>query len=64
MAIAITDKIIGLLVSLSPDDIESLRPAERRRLADHCRHAAELAEPKRAAAGAGAPIDLRAGRQA
>jgi hypothetical protein len=63
MPIALTDKIVALLVSLSPADIEYLPPAERRRLADHCRHAAELAEPKRATPGAGVLVDLRGGRR-
>jgi hypothetical protein len=59
--IAITDKIVALLVSLSPADIEDLPPAERRRLADHCRHAADLAEPKGAGPKAGILVDLRGG---
>lgn len=62
MPIAITDKILALLVSLSPADVEDLPPAERRRLADHCRHAAELAEPKRATPRTGVPVDLRGSR--
>jgi hypothetical protein len=44
MPIAVTDKIVALLVSLSPSDLEDLPLAVRRRLADHCRHAADLAE--------------------
>jgi hypothetical protein len=44
MPIALTDKIVALLVALTPADIEALPPAERRRLADQCRHVAGLAE--------------------
>lgn len=29
-------------------ELEQMRPAERRRFADECRHLAELAEPKKA----------------
>jgi hypothetical protein len=44
MPIALTDKIVALLASLSPADIEALPPVQRRRFADGCRRAAELAE--------------------
>lgn len=49
MPIHITDKVIALLATLSPDDIEALPPVQRRRLADGCRRAAALADPPRAA---------------
>lgn len=44
MPIAITDRIVALIGHLSRDDIEALPPAERRRLADQCRHLAKLAD--------------------
>jgi hypothetical protein len=37
-------KVLALLTSLSPADVEALPPFERRRLADLCRHVADLAE--------------------
>ena len=46
MAINLTDKIVSLVVSLRREDIEALPPAERRRLADHCRWVVEAAETK------------------
>jgi hypothetical protein len=46
MPIAVTDKAIALLASLSPAQIAGLPPAERRRLAEVCRRAAALAEPR------------------
>lgn len=61
MPIAITDKIVALLVSLSDADLEALPPAERRRLADQCRHVAKRAERK--APETGVLADLRHGRQ-
>jgi hypothetical protein len=60
----IADKIVAMLVSLSPADIEHLPPVERRRLADCCRHTAEAAEHKQAGPKAGVLVDLRGGRQA
>jgi len=44
MPIALADRVVALLVSLAPNDIERLPPVERRRLADQCRHVAKLAE--------------------
>jgi hypothetical protein len=43
-AVSIATKVFALLTSLSPADIEALPPFERRRLADMCRHVAQLAE--------------------
>jgi hypothetical protein len=36
MPIALTDKIVALLCSLTDDQIEALPPAERRRLEEEC----------------------------
>ena len=47
MPIALTDKIVALLVALGPDDVNALPPAERRWLADQCRRVVNLAEPAR-----------------
>jgi hypothetical protein len=41
---SLATKVLALLTSLSPADIEALPPFERRRLADLCSHVAELAE--------------------
>jgi hypothetical protein len=60
MPIAITDRIVALLVTLRDEDLAALPPAERRRLADQCRHVASRAdrqEPK-----AGVLAQLRQGR--
>jgi hypothetical protein len=62
MPITLVDRAVAALVSLSPDDIERLPPAERRRLADSCRYVAQLAEP-RASPKEGVLADLRDGRQ-
>lgn len=61
MPITVVDRAVALLVSLSPDDIASLPPAERRRVADECRRVAGMAEP-REAPKAGVLADLRHGR--
>lgn len=45
MSIPLADKIIALLTSLNPADVQALPPAERRRFADSCRRAADLADP-------------------
>jgi hypothetical protein len=36
MPIALTDKIVALLCSLTDDQIEALPPVQRRRLEDQC----------------------------
>jgi epoxyqueuosine reductase QueG len=43
MPIPTADKIVALLVALSPAAVEALPPGERRRLAEYCRRAAEMA---------------------
>ena len=63
MPIAITDKIVALLASVSPEQIANLPPAERRRFADWLRRAAELAEPRADGPKAGVLAQLRDGRQ-
>jgi hypothetical protein len=42
----IADQIAALFEGLRVADVEAMRPAERRRFADWCRHWAELAEPR------------------
>lgn len=46
MPIEITDKIIGLLDSLTPQQLKDLPPVQKRRLADRCRHVARMADPE------------------
>lgn len=41
---SLTGKICDLLAYLTREDIEALTPAERQRLAHHCKHVASLAE--------------------
>jgi len=36
MPIALTDRIVALLVSLTDEQVEDLPPVERRRLEDQC----------------------------
>jgi hypothetical protein len=45
MPIALTDKIVALLVSLTEEQIEALPPVERRRLEDQCLRVAVLCAP-------------------
>jgi hypothetical protein len=59
--INIADRIISLITSMQPEAIANLPPAERRRLADHCRHVVALAELKQQPK-AGVISDLRDGR--
>ena len=46
MPIALIDKAVAALSVLNLDHLENVPPAERRRLADICKHVAALAEPK------------------
>jgi hypothetical protein len=53
-------KVLALLTSLSPADVQALPPFERRRLADLCRYVAQLAErqdPPQPSAGVLALLD-------
>jgi hypothetical protein len=61
MPVNLTAKIVALVDSLTDADIESLRPAERRRLAASCRHVAAVAE--RAEQKGGVLADLRRGQR-
>jgi hypothetical protein len=45
MPIALTDRIVALLVSLTDEQVEELPPAERRRLEDQCLRVAILCAP-------------------
>jgi hypothetical protein len=49
MPIALIDKAVAALAALDLDSIQSVPPAERRRLVDICRHVASVAEPRPAA---------------
>jgi hypothetical protein len=71
MPISIADRIVALITSMQPEAIASLPPAERRRLADHCRHVVALCDLKHKTAKdaqeatspkAGVIGDLRDGR--
>ena len=62
MPIAIADKIVALLASLSDEDIQALPQAERRRLADQCRHVTSRAERQEPKAGVLAQLRERPGR--
>jgi hypothetical protein len=44
MSIRTADTIVALCIKLTDADIAALPPAERRRLADHCRHVADRAD--------------------
>jgi hypothetical protein len=45
MPIALIDKIVALLMSLTDDQVEALPPVERRRLEDQCLRVAVLCAP-------------------
>jgi hypothetical protein len=45
MPLALTDRIVALLVSLTDEQIQALAPAERTRLADQCLRVAVRATP-------------------
>jgi transcriptional regulator with XRE-family HTH domain len=49
VAFAIAERAVALLGSLSPESIERLPAAERRRLAEHCRQVAQLAASRNGA---------------
>ena len=58
MSINHADKIVALLAGLKPSDIQALPPAERRRFADWCRRAADLADPPPKAPSSGVLAQL------
>ena len=45
MPIALVDRAVAALAALDLAAIEEVPPAERRRLADVCRHVANVADP-------------------
>jgi hypothetical protein len=59
----LVDKAVALLCVLRREDIEALPPAERRRLADTCRHVAGIAEPPSPRQGKGVLSALQAGER-
>jgi hypothetical protein len=61
MPIALTDKIVALLCSLTDDQIEALPPAERRRLEETCMKVMIRCQPT-PKPRAGVLADLRRGR--
>jgi hypothetical protein len=62
MPIALIDKAVALLTAIDANSLENAPPAERRRLADICRHIAAVAEPKPAEPKAGVLFDLKNGK--
>jgi hypothetical protein len=58
---SIAAKLAAILEAVGAADIEALRPADRRRLADRCRQVADLADRSPAPA-AGVLADLKDGR--
>jgi hypothetical protein len=59
MPIALTDKLVALLCSLTDEQIEALPPAERRRLEHQCLRVAVLCTPTPETPKAGVLCDLR-----
>ena len=47
---AVADKIIALLDTLTPESVDALPPLRRRQFADLCRHWAKIAEEPKALA--------------
>lgn len=61
---AVADKIIALLDTLTPASVEALPLLRRRQFADLCRHWAEVAEKPRAPAPrSGVLLDLKDGHR-
>lgn len=62
---SVIEKTIALLGGLTPQDLQTLPPFERRRFADICRHWADLAEQRALNSGAksGVLSDLRTRRR-
>jgi hypothetical protein len=60
----IAAKVDALLASICRRDLDELSPAERRRFASLCRHAAALAEPPPTPPKSGVLCELEAGRRA
>ena len=60
---SVAEKAEALLSAVTAAELQAMAPAARRRFADVCRRAADLAEPKAAAPTSGALASLRDGRQ-
>jgi len=60
---SIAAKVAELLVIIRKQDLDELTPAERRRLADLCRHVAGFAEEQDSPAEPGITRDLAAERR-
>lgn len=56
---SVVTKAAALLLLVRRQEVEELPPAERRRLADLCRHVAALAEPRQPTPKAGVLYDLK-----
>ena len=56
---SVVGKAAALLLLVRRQEVEELPPAERRRLADLCRHVAGLAEPRNPVPNAGILYDLK-----
>ena len=62
--VTVIDKIDALLVGMTRNDIEAMRPELRRRLARALRRVADIADaPKAEAPGAGVLADLKYGQR-
>jgi hypothetical protein len=63
---AVADKIIALLDTMTQTSLDSLPPVRRRQFADLCRHWADVAERSKALqpAGARGPVSAPADAQA
>jgi hypothetical protein len=63
MAIALTDKIVALLASLTDDQIDALPPAQRRRLEHYCLAVMVRCQPVAEAPKEGVLSELRRGHR-
>jgi hypothetical protein len=63
MPIALTDKIVALLVSLTDDQVGALPPVERRRLEDQCLRVMVMCQPGAPKPRAGVLADLHRGHR-
>jgi hypothetical protein len=63
MQIRTLDQALAILISLTDEQIESLPPAERRRVSDQCMRVAIKCAPLPPEPKAGVLYDLRAGKR-
>jgi hypothetical protein len=63
MPIALTDKIVALLISLTDRQIDALPPAERHRLENECLRVAVLCAPVADLPKSGVLVELKAQRR-